>query len=108
MRLILFEGGSIGTGLFVGSGSALHSGGPAGVLIAWILIGAMLINVTQVKFLFAECESVGSLIVRLLEKCLFYTPYLEGFIPWPFAFWILRLHFQWAGTMSSNGPSFFR
>ena len=41
-------GGSIGTGLFVGSGSALRLGGPAGVLIAWILIGMMLINVTQV------------------------------------------------------------
>ncbi|KAL0581271.1 Amino-acid permease inda1 [Marasmius crinis-equi] len=40
-------GGSIGTGLFVGSGGALHNGGPAGVLIAWILIGVMLINVTQ-------------------------------------------------------------
>lgn len=40
-------GGSIGTGLFVGSGSALASGGPAGVLIAWIIIGVMLINVTQ-------------------------------------------------------------
>ncbi|KAF5360268.1 hypothetical protein D9758_009116 [Tetrapyrgos nigripes] len=40
-------GGSIGTGLFVGSGASLHDGGPAGVLIAWILIGIMLINVTQ-------------------------------------------------------------
>ncbi|KAK7454000.1 Amino-acid permease inda1 [Stygiomarasmius scandens] len=40
-------GGSIGTGLFVGSGSALGSGGPAGVLIAWLIIGVMMINVTQ-------------------------------------------------------------
>ncbi|KAF6760628.1 APC amino acid permease [Ephemerocybe angulata] len=40
-------GGSIGTGLFVGSGAALNRGGPAGVLIAWVLIGIMLINVTQ-------------------------------------------------------------
>jgi amino acid transporter len=40
-------GGSIGTGLFVGSGSALNRGGPAGVLIAWIIMGTMLINVTQ-------------------------------------------------------------
>uniref|UniRef100_A0A0W0FBA3 Putative amino-acid permease inda1 n=1 Tax=Moniliophthora roreri TaxID=221103 RepID=A0A0W0FBA3_MONRR len=40
-------GGSIGTGLFVGSGGALNKGGPAGVLIAWSLIGFMLINVTQ-------------------------------------------------------------
>jgi len=46
-------GGSIGTGLFVGSGSALRLGGPAGVLIAWILIGMMLINVTQVCPFFA-------------------------------------------------------
>ncbi|PPQ69429.1 hypothetical protein CVT24_001478 [Panaeolus cyanescens] len=40
-------GGSIGTGLFVGSGSALRVGGPAGILVAWLLIGVMLINVTQ-------------------------------------------------------------
>jgi len=30
-------GGSIGTGLFIGSGSALSRGGPGGILIAWIL-----------------------------------------------------------------------
>jgi amino acid transporter len=40
-------GGSIGTGLFIGSGSALRTGGPAGVLIGWIIMGFMLINVTQ-------------------------------------------------------------
>ncbi|KIY72261.1 APC amino acid permease [Cylindrobasidium torrendii FP15055 ss-10] len=40
-------GGSIGTGLFVSSGAALHNGGPAGVIIAWIIVGIMLINVTQ-------------------------------------------------------------
>jgi len=32
-------GGSIGTGLFVGSGNALAKGGPAGLLVAWIIIG---------------------------------------------------------------------
>lgn len=40
-------GGSIGTGLFIGSGQALRNGGPAGILIAWAIIGVMLINVTQ-------------------------------------------------------------
>ncbi|GAB7357778.1 hypothetical protein MBLNU459_g0427t1 [Dothideomycetes sp. NU459] len=35
-------GGSIGTGLFVGSGSALATGGPASLLIAFALIGIML------------------------------------------------------------------
>jgi len=32
-------GGSIGTGLFVGSGGALARGGPAAVLLAWIIMG---------------------------------------------------------------------
>ncbi|PKY01259.1 general amino-acid permease GAP1 [Aspergillus campestris IBT 28561] len=35
-------GGSIGTGLFVGSGKVLATGGPASLLIAYILIGCML------------------------------------------------------------------
>ncbi|GAB7351218.1 hypothetical protein MBLNU459_g1654t1 [Dothideomycetes sp. NU459] len=35
-------GGSIGTGLFVGSGSALATGGPASLVIAYGLIGIML------------------------------------------------------------------
>ncbi|KAF2751926.1 AAT family amino acid transporter [Sporormia fimetaria CBS 119925] len=34
-------GGSIGTGLFVGSGAALSAGGPASVVIAYVLIGTM-------------------------------------------------------------------
>lgn len=39
--------GTIGTGLFVGSGSALSTGGPAALLIAWGIVGVMLFNVTQ-------------------------------------------------------------
>ncbi|KAK3310104.1 amino acid permease-domain-containing protein [Chaetomium strumarium] len=35
-------GGSIGTGLFVASGKALYTGGPASVLIAYLFIGSML------------------------------------------------------------------
>ncbi|KAF2863632.1 general amino-acid permease GAP1 [Piedraia hortae CBS 480.64] len=35
-------GGSIGTGLFVGSGSALAKGGPASLILAFMLIGIML------------------------------------------------------------------
>ncbi|KAK4038745.1 amino acid permease [Parachaetomium inaequale] len=35
-------GGSIGTGLFVASGKALHTGGPAAVLIAYLFVGCML------------------------------------------------------------------
>lgn len=33
--------GAIGTGLFLGSGGALHQAGPAGALIAYILVGSV-------------------------------------------------------------------
>jgi yeast amino acid transporter len=36
-------GGSIGAGLFVGSGNALYSGGPASLVIDYIIIGVMLL-----------------------------------------------------------------
>jgi amino acid transporter len=35
-------GGSIGTGLFVGSGSALATGGPAALVIAYCTLGIMI------------------------------------------------------------------
>lgn len=47
-------GGSIGTGLFVGSGSALSKGGPASVIIAFFLNGAMI---------FATVQALGELAV---------------------------------------------
>ncbi len=40
-------GGAIGTGLFIGSGGALATGGPAGLLIAWLLIGIMIYCTVQ-------------------------------------------------------------
>lgn len=41
MQMIAF-GGAIGTGLFIGSGGALNSGGAASLLIDFIIIGALL------------------------------------------------------------------
>ncbi|KAL8640498.1 MAG: hypothetical protein Q9228_002588 [Teloschistes exilis] len=40
-------GGSIGAGLFVGSGSAFHTGGPGSVLIGFIVVGLMLLFTVQ-------------------------------------------------------------
>lgn len=47
-------GGSIGTGLFVVSGKSLSSGGPASLLIAFSIVGAML---------FCTCQALGELAV---------------------------------------------
>lgn len=40
-------GGSIGAGLFVGSGSSLASGGPASTLIGFIIVGSMMLCTVQ-------------------------------------------------------------
>ncbi|CAH2351588.1 general amino-acid permease Gap1p [[Candida] railenensis] len=47
-------GSSIGTGLFVGSGTALNTGGPAGLLIAWVIISTGV---------FATMQGLGELAV---------------------------------------------
>lgn len=40
-------GGAIGAGLFVGSGNALHTGGPASLVICYTIIGIMLLFTSQ-------------------------------------------------------------
>ncbi|PVH17240.1 uncharacterized protein CXQ87_000124 [Candidozyma duobushaemuli] len=40
-------GGSIGTGLFVGSGSALATGGPGGIVIAWVITATSIFTTMQ-------------------------------------------------------------
>lgn len=40
-------GGSIGTGLFIGSGSALATGGPAGIVIAWVITATSVYTTMQ-------------------------------------------------------------
>ncbi|KAK6462653.1 general amino acid permease [Scheffersomyces coipomensis] len=70
-------GGSIGTGLFVGSGSSLGTGGPAGVIIAYCLIGTMI---------YCTCQSLGELAVTFPVAGAFIT-YNSRFIEpsWGFA-----------------------
>ncbi|RCK65541.1 General amino-acid permease GAP1 [Candida viswanathii] len=70
-------GGSIGTGLFVGLGLALSTGGPAGLIIAYGLIGTMI---------FCTVMSLGELAVTFPVSGAFVT-YNTRFIDpsWGFA-----------------------
>ncbi|KAI9851117.1 MAG: glyceraldehyde-3-phosphate dehydrogenase 1 [Thelocarpon superellum] len=64
-------GGSIGTGLFVGSGKALAAGGPASLVIAFILIGMMLYCTVQalgeMAVLFPVAGSFSAYSTRFLD-----------------------------------------
>ncbi|KAH7063629.1 amino acid permease/ SLC12A domain-containing protein [Macrophomina phaseolina] len=80
-------GGSIGAGLFVGSGGALSNGGPAALLIDFGIIGIMIFNVVY---------ALGELAVMYPVSGGFYT-YSTRFIDpsWGFAMgW--NYVFQWA------------
>ena len=70
-------GGSIGSGLFVGSGKTLKNGGPAGVVIAYFLIGTMI---------FCTVQSLGELAITFPVSGAFVT-YNTRFIDpsWGFA-----------------------
>jgi amino acid transporter len=86
-------GGAIGTGLFVRSGQALRNGGPAAILIAWTLMGIMLVNVTQafgeMSILYPVSGGFYTLCIRVLDPS------------WGFAMgWNYAL--QWAGK-STDG-----
>ena len=64
-------GGSIGTGLFVGSGSALAHGGPASLTIAFALIGFMLYCTVhalgEMAVLFPVAGSFSAYSTRFLD-----------------------------------------
>lgn len=60
-------GGGIGTGLFIGTGSALASAGPAGLLLAYVVVGAILWCVMECLGEMATYVSPMSLL-RLLGR----------------------------------------
>ena len=62
-------GGSIGTGLFVGSGSALGTGGPAALVIAFLIIGFVCISPSVLDIIpfsfFRGADSICQALPRL-------------------------------------------
>ncbi|VUC36583.1 unnamed protein product [Clonostachys rosea] len=64
-------GGAIGAGLFVGSGGALYKGGPAALVIGYIIVGVMLLMTTlalaEMAVLFPVNGAFYTYIVRFVD-----------------------------------------
>ena len=64
-------GGSIGTGLFVGSGNALATGGPASLVLSFVLTGSMLYCTVhalgEMAVLFPVAGSFSAYSTRFLD-----------------------------------------
>lgn len=70
-------GGSIGTGLFVGSGGALSQGGPGALLIDFLIIGFMVLM---------TCQAIGEMSILYLVSGGFYALAVRMLDPaWGFA-----------------------
>ncbi|KAF9890555.1 hypothetical protein FE257_005686 [Aspergillus nanangensis] len=82
-------GGTIGTGLFIGSGTALAHSGPAGALIAYIFVGSIvysvMVSMCEVGTYIPIAGSFASMSARLIDPSLGFA---MGWIYW----------FNWAST----------
>jgi len=67
-------GGTIGTGLFVGSGAALHNGGPVGLLLGYLIMGSvvysMMVALGEMTTLFPVSGSFTHYATRWLDPAL--------------------------------------
>jgi lysine-specific permease len=86
-------GGAIGTGLFLGSGSAIHSAGPGGALFAYVFVGIMVYFVMT---------SLGELSAFMPTSGAFST-YGTKFVDPAFGFAIGWTYwFSWAMTIAAE------
>jgi amino acid transporter len=86
-------GGAIGAGLFVGSGSALNSGGPGSLVLGYIIIGSMLLCTVQalgeLAVLFPVNGAFFTYIVRFID------PSVGFAVGWDYAIsWLTVLPFE--------------
>lgn len=86
-------GGAIGTGLFLSSGSAIHTAGPGGALLGYMLVGAMVYFVmTSLGEMAAYMPTSGS-----------FSSYASKFVDPAFGFSIGWLYwFNWAMTIAAE------
>ncbi|MFD2613879.1 amino acid permease [Paenibacillus gansuensis] len=91
--MMISLGGSIGTGLFLASGGAIHSAGPGGALLAYLLIGIM------VYFLM---QSLGEMAAYLPVPGSFST-YATRFVDPAFGFALgWNYWYNWAITIAAE------
>jgi amino acid transporter len=81
-------GGSIGAGLFVGTGSALRRGGPASLLIDYIIIGIMMFNVVfclgELALLYPVSGGFYTLVTRFVDPSWGFAMGWNYFLQWFF------------------------
>lgn len=86
-------GGSIGTGIFVASGNAIHTAGPAGTMLAYLIVGVM------VYFLMT---SLGEMAAFMPSTGSFYI-YANNFIDPAFGYALgWNYWYNWAITVASE------
>ncbi|GKT43696.1 putative amino-acid permease [Colletotrichum spaethianum] len=86
-------GGAIGAGLFVGSGGALRSGGPAALIIGYMIVGVMLMFTTQALAEMAVLYPVNGAFYTYV--CRFVDPSWGFAMGWDYAIaWLTVLPFE--------------
>ncbi|KIW17551.1 hypothetical protein PV08_04745 [Exophiala spinifera] len=86
-------GGSIGAGLFVGSGSSLQSGGPAAVVLGFIIVGAMLLCTVQALGELAVLYPINGAFYQYGVR--FIDPAWGFAMGWQYAIgWLITLPFE--------------
>jgi len=86
-------GGAIGAGLFVGSGSAFYSGGPAAVLLGFIIVGVMIYLMMQALAELAVMYPINGAFTMYVVK--FLDPSWGFAVGWNYAIqWLTVLPFE--------------
>lgn len=90
-------GSNIGTGLFVGSGSILHTGGPLALVLAFILIAISLTIMMQCLGEMAVVLPVSGSFTRYATR--FYDPALGFAMGWQY--WL-----AWVAVFGAESSAF--
>ncbi|SCU91232.1 LANO_0D11122g1_1 [Lachancea nothofagi CBS 11611] len=79
-------GGAIGTGLFVGSGKALATAGPAGILLGWgimgVMIFAMVMATGELAVTFPVSGGYTTYATRFVDESFGYASNMNYMIAW--------------------------